>query len=329
MNIDLIQRLLESINGVNFEKFVFDLLASLGRFDDIQLHTQVKGCEVDVVAKEFTHKAALPTTWYIETSVARVLSVDKLRHDASKLQLIRNSGDPNARILVVTSGSLTSAAKEFAANIGIEIWDSTTLARIVPESLLVNYFEGAATQNSTANTEKDKAQSLLNALQSIEPGSSDSMAYQRLVSEILEFLFVPPLETPRFEIPDGDARNRRDMIFENACATGFWANLRSSYAAHYIVVDAKNYSAGVDKGPVIDIAHYLKPYGCGMFGVLATRHGASGAGLHAMREQWIGNQKMIVALDDDDIKEMLRVKSESGAAEEIIRSKIATFRMAL
>jgi len=75
----------------------------------------------------------------------------------------------------------------------------------------------------------------------------------------LEFLFCPPLELPRYEFSDADVRNRRDILFENPGADGFWAQIRGDYSAHYIVVDAKNYAKPAPKSSVLDIAHYLKP----------------------------------------------------------------------
>lgn len=330
MKISALQQLLESMPGADFEKFVFDLLKHLGRFDDIQLHAHVQGFEVDIVARDRIAEQVRPTTWYVETTVAKVLSVDKLRTVSALAALARSTSDSPVRVLVVASGSLTSAAKEYAQTIGLEVWDGIKLAQIAPESLLIDYLGfSTSSADAGASNASEKAKSLSASLQSLSTGRDDSLPYQRLVSEMLEFMFCPPLETPHFEVPDSEARNRRDMILENAAPSGFWAGLRTSYSAHYIVVDAKNYSEGIDKQPVLDIAHYLKPYGCGMFGMLATRRGASEAGLHAIREQWIGNHKMIVALDDNEMLEMLRLRGESAAPEEIVRAKIASFRMSL
>jgi hypothetical protein len=116
---------------------------------------------------------------------------------------------------------------------------------------------------------------------------------------------------------------------ENGAPDGFWSRIRTIYDAHYIVVDAKNYSAPLKKRPILDIAHYLKPHGCGMFGIIFSRAGASGAADHAVREQWIASRKMIVVLSDADAKEMLRLKAEAGDPEELLRRRIAAFRMSL
>lgn len=119
------------------------------------------------------------------------------------------------------------------------------------------------------------------------------------------------------------------MIFENPAVEGFWSYIRNTYSAHYVVADAKNYGAPLTKQPVLDIAHYLKPFGCGLFGLLLSRKGAGASALHALREQWIGGQKMMVVLSDSDLEEMIKIKAAGGKPEEIIRKAIAEFRMSL
>lgn len=81
--------------------------------------------------------------------------------------------------------------------------------------------------------------------------------------------------------------------------------------------------------PVLDIAHYLKPYGCGMFALLVSRRGPDFGGSHAACEQWIGGNKMIVHLSDMHILEMLDLRAKGGEAQEVIRQQIADFRMSL
>jgi hypothetical protein len=44
-------------------------------------------------------------------------------------------------------------------------------------------------------------------------------------------------------------------------------------------------------------------------GILLSRKGAGISASHAVREQWIGGNKMIVVLSDSELKEMMRIKS--------------------
>jgi hypothetical protein len=83
------------------------------------------------------------------------------------------------------------------------------------------------------------------------------------------------------------------------------------------------------KRPVVDLAHYLKPYGCGMFSILCCRKGASGGAAHAIREQWIGGEKLIVVLSDETLLDMIQRKSSGRMPEELLRHQIARFRKSL
>lgn len=329
MKLPEFQQSLQSMNWVDFESFVVDLLRTSGKFKEIRLHQRVMGHEIDIVATEIAHSLGQPATCFFETKASKIVSTDIVDRVAALPHMLRGSVQGPIRTILVASGSFTKSALERASGVGIEVWDSLKLSQIASDSLLQEYF-GAEARRPTANSpELAKSKSLAERFQETPSGNASAMPYQRLVSDVLEFLFCPPLEAPRFELTDADARNRRDMIFENACPTGFWAHTRNAYSAHYVVVDAKNYEEQLDKRPVLDIAHYLKPYGCGLFGILVSRQGASEACLHAIREQWIGAQKMIVVVSDEQLLEMLRIKSEAGAPEEIIRASIATFRMSL
>ena len=232
-------------------------------------------------------------------------------------------------LVIATTLPPSAAARESAQRLGVEIWDQSKLLELASSTVLNEYFGVTSSETEPDEPTLSKGNALLESLRSTSPGRSEWSAYQRLMGEILEFLFCPPLDAPRNEIPDQDARNRRDMIFENNADDGFWARLRSGYEAHYIVVDAKNYVSGLKKGPILDVAHYLKPHGCGMFALITSRKGAAGAAWHAVREQWIASRKLILVLDDRDIEEMISLKVEARDPEDLLRRRIAEFRMGM
>ena len=99
--------------------------------------------------------------------------------------------------------------------------------------------------------------------------------------------------------------------------------------ADYIVIDAKNYKKAIGKRDVLQIANYLKPRGAGMFAVIASRRGAGPAGLATIREQWMGNGKMIVALQDEDVEDMLMGASTGGDATKVIGRLVEEFRLSM
>jgi hypothetical protein len=85
--------------------------------------------------------------------------------------------------------------------------------------------------------------------------------------------------------------------------------LRERYGADHVVVDAKNYTDEVKKAEVLQLANYLSLQGPGHFGFLVTRKGADTSALATRREQWAMHSKMILVLNDDDIKQMLKAKT--------------------
>lgn len=45
------------------------------------------------------------------------------------------------------------------------------------------------------------------------------------------------------------------------------------------------------------------------------------------REQWVQHNKLIVGLDDDDVRQMLVTRMAAGDPAELIRPKIIDFRL--
>jgi hypothetical protein len=329
MRLDQFQELLQSLSPIEFEKFVADLLRRSGRFTDIHLVGGVGVIDrgVDVEAHEYDPILGRPRRWVFQIKKTRVVGPDVARYMYAIAHEALQEGP--TQVVLVAAGTVSRSAREILSRTGIQVWDSQKLAELASPDLVAEWF---ASESSVVTQDVDvsqKALAFVSALDSIVPGEKGWSSYQRLIADILEFLFCPPLELPRYELSDADARNRRDIIFENPSGDGFWSQLRGDYSAFYVVVDAKNYAKPVPKRAVLDIAHYLKPYGVGMFALLISRREPSSGAAHASREQWIGGKKMIVHLGDAGMKEMLDLKTRGGEPSEVIRRRIADFRMSL
>lgn len=320
---------LNSLSPQAFENLVIDILQSINQFSEIIAHAIVGNREVDVIATAGIDSLPISSPkWVFEIKRRRIVAVDVIDMIVGRKFDIQEY-IPYHHFVLVVSGNLTSLARERAQHKGIEVWDAPKLASLITPQIAQSYFGDSNIIPNNIAPRETKADSFIKSLHLIKSGRTEWSSYQQLCSEILEYLFCPPLEPPRYEFSDADSRNRRDMIFENPAVEGFWSYLRNTYSAHYIVADAKNYGTPLKKQPVLDIAHYLKPYGCGLFGLLLSRKGGGGAAQHALREQWIGGQKMIIILSDSDLVEMIKIKVAGGKPEEIIRKAIAEFRMSL
>ena len=213
----------------------------------------------------------------------------------------------------------------------IEIWDidyiATTFSRQIQHqssSPLTRLFSDA--DLARPRTETD---ALIQRLRNCTPGKADWLDFQRIVRDVLELLFVPPLGRPIWESVDRSRANRRDIILPNHAFDGFWKYMRETYKADYIVFDAKNYKGPITKPQALQIANYLKPDGAGMFAIIAARNGANASCRQTIREQWTAYRKMIVLLNDDDIEDMLRAKGSNGSPEELLGDVIQEFRLSI
>jgi hypothetical protein len=215
---------------------------------------------------------------------------------------------------------------------GYEVWDTDFISRefgdfvgAVSDARLHNLFYPPL----GTRPEQTSADQLTTRLQSITCGSQEWSKYQKWCVDALEFLFVPPLEKPLYELVDEPRLNRRDIILPNYAESGFWRYIREKFAADYIVVDAKNYCTAIRKAEVLQVANYLKPVGAGMFGMICTRH-APPKRVHLIRrEQWTLYGKMILFLADEDLTQMLTYKATGTDPEQVLRQKIEEFRLAL
>jgi hypothetical protein len=185
----------------------------------------------------------------------------------------------------------------------------------------------AESPDSQRSNHQSATQALLDRLSQIPPGRTEWSSYQSLCGDILSFLLCPPLAQPISESANQSRINRRDFVLPNYAIGGYWDYMRTHYQAHYIVVDAKNYTGNVKKKEILQIANYLSLHGAGQFGIVISRTGGDKSAELTRREQWIIHRKMIVLLNDDDMRQMISLRAANVDPAELIRQKIEDFRL--
>ncbi len=213
------------------------------------------------------------------------------------------------------------------------LWDLKYLAQHFSKQIKdapVSYYRTLLLAHINQSKKTTREETLIQRLSLCKPGKADWYIYQKLVGEILECLFTPPLGKPISELSDKAKTNRRDFIMPNYTDSGFWEFMREKYQADYIVIDAKNYSGKVKKPEVLQLANYLKEHGAGLFGIIISRNGGNASGCeNTLREQWIIHKKLILVLSDIDVIEMLTAKSDGRKPEEIVGQIIERFRLSM
>jgi hypothetical protein len=316
-----------------FISFLTELLKNHPNFSEVQqeaLLGRTDRYRADLLVQRHGHKNK--EALLIECKTHLALTSSHIRNVIAQLEKYRGvCGDCSMVLAVPATLREQDLIALNAAN--IEVWDLHYIAKHFSkqiEDAQPSYYKALLLAQLSRPAKLSRELELLNSLSLCNPGKADWHVYQSLIGDVLECLFTPPLGKPISELSDKSKANRRDFIMPNYADQGFWAFLRNKYEADYVVIDAKNYSRKVKKGEILQIANYLKPHGAGLFGLIVTRKGGDAYGCeHTLREQWLVHRKLILVLDDEDIKGMLRAKSDGRPPEEVLGQKIESFRLSM
>ncbi|MCK4951277.1 MAG: KTSC domain-containing protein [Gammaproteobacteria bacterium] len=319
-----------SFRELDFIRYLSKLMEANDDFSNIYLEpgftdSENRTLRPDIVC-EFKNK-----TLVIEAK--NIASVTNKRVDDYIAQVKRYEfiGD-DIQLVIAFPDELQVAYEDHFNKENILVWDASKLASIfshqlevIRESPLYPILFSAGTKRLEASRSK----LFIENLNSIKPGKSDWNSYQKLIANIMEYLFTPPLGKPRYELADKTKTNRRDITIPNYAENGFWRLLREGNFADYIVIDAKNLTKLIEKRDVLQVSNYLKKFGTGLFGMIVSRNKPHQNAIHTQREHWIADNKLIIFLQDEDIIQMLTMKDGAGKPEEVIRQKIEDFRLSL
>ncbi|MFE7128082.1 hypothetical protein [Streptomyces sp. NPDC057617] len=312
---------------LEFTHFLVQLLNKTGHRNVSQDVLLGPGARADIVAESQgavliieVKRVSPQTNLRIEDAVKQVKHYGSLARAAQY-------GDHRQRLVVAAPGILANKSAELLAKRGVEIWDGTWIAARSVAAGLQDEASKFLTPEYFDAAPQSEALDLTDKLMQMPAGRGSWSAYQRLCRDIAEYLFCPPLKSPVWESLDDAEMNRRDFILPNYAEDGFWKFIRDKYSADYVVADAKNYTRGIEKQEIIKVANYLSRHGTGLFALIVTRVDPQESAVHAIKNQWMQHDRMIVTLTDADIVQMLTDKSFGNDPSEVIRQKIEDFRL--
>lgn len=172
-----------------------------------------------------------------------------------------------------------------------------------------------------------RAGDLSRALRDLPSGHATAGAYQRLVLEILNFLFVPELADGRTEVRTIDGTERRDIIFTNESDLPFWDYVRGSHDGILLMFETKN-TTGLTPDAINQTATYLGDR-LGRLGVIVTRESPSEAILRKAISVWNdsgSDRKVILILCDSDLDALLKVCCDGGSTTKWVQAHYRNFR---
>lgn len=172
-----------------------------------------------------------------------------------------------------------------------------------------------------------EAETLKNKLSAIKPGRDQAEDYQRLVLEILNFLFNPELIDGKPEVRTVDGTERRDVIFTNDSDESFWDYVRSYHDCILIMFEAKN-TEELGISEINQTASYLGDR-IGRLGVIVTRQEPALSIQRKIFALWNDSgskRKIILTLSDKKVRELLDLRCNGGSPTKWMQAHYRKFR---
>jgi hypothetical protein len=173
------------------------------------------------------------------------------------------------------------------------------------------------------NTEGEQDK-LIRGLRTMPTG--DGKAYEKLVKNILEFLFNDEF-TPfkvKDQIETDNKKRIRDFIIDNRNPRSeFWRNLKILRGVEQILFDTKNYKDPIKYAKITSTLRYLRNKAFGNFIIIISRYGVKD--YVETLEDYTENGRVILYLSDVDLIAMINLKTEGKAQRLYLKKNIMIF----
>lgn len=168
---------------------------------------------------------------------------------------------------------------------------------------------------------------MIQRLQACPSGSDGWAEFEDIVIEILQYLFVPPLQSPNIQARSFSGIDRRDAIFANREDNGdnIWAKLRRELNARMILFEFKNYDkTDIGKEEVVQTRSYLRNP-MGKLAIICSNIIPNNQA-HIKRNTIFSEDGVVILfLTKEKIIEMLHIKERGEDPANLIMDEIELF----
>ena len=149
--------------------------------------------------------------------------------------------------------------------------------------------------------------------------------YEEAIDQLLPPLFYPNLDFAAAQARTDSGVSIRDLIFYNTQRTPFLREIMGDYDSRQITFEMKNVAA-IERTHVDQLNRYLAVE-LGRFGVFVTRNPLKKAMMTRTIDLWSGQRKVLLALTDADLEQMVEVfDSKQRDPLDVLNKKYVEFR---
>ncbi len=318
------------MRGFRAEELVARLFLALGY--RVEREIALSGVRVDMVVTK--NGTPVPVEVVARTDHRNILN--KLSADAARLQSVFSISSTREAIIAVF-GPLSPAAKNWSeTQFGLTIWDlDEILHKAVPfpelHQELTDFAAGIPARPAAPKDVRiDPGLSLIDELERhIQKNTLSPTQYEELCRRAFIYVFDPDLYGFKRQAQTSDGANRYDFICRIKSGQPFWDDLRTDFHTKALLFECKNYDEKITADQVYSTERYLFKGAvravCFLISRLGPDDGCIRAAQGAMRE----SGKLILLLSNEDLIELIKLKSDEGGPEDFLDEKIWNFTISL
>jgi hypothetical protein len=169
---------------------------------------------------------------------------------------------------------------------------------------------------------------LCDTLRELGPGRPNAGAFERLVTDIVQYLFAENFS--KWETQNViDSGLRMDLCGKLFPRERFWKDVVRDFNCRYVVFEFKNYSNPISQEQVYSTEKYLLRDALRTLAIVISTKGADRGAAEASKGALREGGKLIVHLDIDELCEMLQERDDGGTPEKVLERKVDAMLMSL
>ena len=194
-----------------------------------------------------------------------------------------------------------------------------SLDNVIPEETSIKL-----DSNKIKYKERYKRKNYIEELSDIEEGADKSKEYEVLLEKIIKDIFSNELTLFQRQSRTEDGINIFDMIckIKNGINDDFFTIVEKYYKTKYILFEFKNYSDVIKQGQICTTEKYLFETALRKVAIIITRHGIDKNGMKLAKGILRESGKLIIVLNDEDVKEMIRIYEKGEKASTVLERKL-------
>ena len=170
----------------------------------------------------------------------------------------------------------------------------------------------------------EKSEELIKKLEGIGPGRENFLDYEEICIEILKYLFLDDLALWKSQERTDEDLYRYDMIckIKNGINKEFWNMIENYFKTKYIIFEFKNYNKEISQKEIVITEKYLYKQALRSIAIIISRKGLNENAQKIKRGILRENGKLIIDLNDEDLKKMVNLVFRGDSATDYLSEKL-------